>query len=55
MQCVTIPLSDELYRELQRVSEDVLEMCYSPERWAQEALEAALATRRLPRLKLRKD
>jgi predicted transcriptional regulator len=51
MQQVTIEMSDEMFRELQRVSEDVLEMCYSPERWAQEALEAALATRRLLRVR----
>lgn len=51
MPRIAIDLSDELYRELQRVSEDVLEMCYSPERWATEAVESALATRRLPRAK----
>ena len=51
MQQVTIKLSDELYSELQRVSEDVLEMCYSPERWATEAVESALASRRLPRVR----
>ena len=50
MQQVTIKLSDALYRELQSVSEDVREQCLSPERWAAEALEAALATRRLPRV-----
>ena len=49
MQRVTVNLSDELFAELQSVSEDVLEMCYSPEKWATEAVESALATRRLPR------
>ena len=52
MQCVTIPLSDELYMELQRVSEDVLEHGYTPQMWAKEAVESALATRRLPRVRL---
>ena len=51
MQCVTIPLSDELYRELESVSEDVLEQGYTPQMWAKEALEAALASRRLPRVR----
>jgi hypothetical protein len=48
---VIVTLSDALYAELESVSEDVLELCYSPERWATEALEAALATRRLPRVR----
>jgi hypothetical protein len=48
---VTITLSDELYAELASVSEDVLEQCYSPEKWAREALESAIATRRLPRVR----
>lgn len=51
MQQVTIKLSDEMYTELPSVSQDVLEMCYSPEKWATEAVESALATRRLPRAK----
>jgi len=51
MQRVTVNLSDELFAELQSVSEDVLEMCYSPEKWATEAVESALATRRLPRVR----
>jgi hypothetical protein len=51
MQQVTIKLSDEMYAELQRVCDDVRETCYSPEKWATEALESALATRRLPRVK----
>lgn len=45
---ITITLNDELYRELQRVSADVREMGYSPERWASELVESELATRRLP-------
>lgn len=52
VQQVIIKLSDEMYAELQSVSEDVLEMCYSAERWATEAVESALASRRLPRVRV---
>jgi hypothetical protein len=55
MQQITIKLSDDLYAELLSASSDVLEMCYSPERWATEAVESALASRRLPRVKLGKN
>ena len=47
MQQVIIKLSDEMFAELQSVSEDALEMCYSQEKWATETVESALASRRL--------
>ena len=50
MQQVTIKLSDALYRELENAASNTLEMGFGPERWATEALEAALASRRLPRV-----
>jgi hypothetical protein len=51
MQRVTITLNDELFAELQRASEDMLEIGFGPERFATEAVESVLATRRLPRVK----
>jgi hypothetical protein len=55
MQQVVINLNDELFAELKSVSSDVLELCYSPEKWATEAVESALATRRLPRVRIGHD
>jgi len=51
MQQVIVKLSDEMYKELQRVSDDMLEMGFTPERCATEMVESVLATRRLPRVK----
>jgi hypothetical protein len=46
---ITITLPDELYVELQTVSSECTkEMGFGPETWAQEAVESALASRRLP-------
>ena len=47
---VIITLPDKLYAELQSVAEDVNEHGFTPLRGATEALEAALASRRLPRV-----
>jgi hypothetical protein len=49
MREITIKLPDELYTELQTVSSECTkEMGFGPEQWAGEAVESALATRRLP-------
>jgi hypothetical protein len=48
---ITITLSDELYTELESASTNVREHGFGPETWAQEAVESALADRRLPRVK----
>ena len=50
MPDLTIKLNPELYSELETASRNVYEMGYGPERWATEAVEAALASRRLPRV-----
>jgi hypothetical protein len=48
MRWVTIGLPDALYAELEVASAGVHELGYSPAACAQEAIESALATRRLP-------
>ena len=50
MPDLIIKLNPELYSELETASRNVYEMGYGPERWATEAVEAALASRRLPRV-----
>jgi hypothetical protein len=55
MAQVTIKLSDEMYAELESAAADVHELGFTPERWAEEAVESALASRRLPRVKLGKN
>ena len=47
---VTITLNDELYRELQSASQAMLEMGYTPARFATEIVESDLASRRLPKV-----
>jgi len=47
-----IVLPDALYTELQEVSAEVKDLTYSPACWAAEAVEAALASRRLPRVRI---
>jgi hypothetical protein len=47
MRRLTIVLPDALYEELESVAAGH-EMTFGPETWAQEAVESALATRRLP-------
>lgn len=49
MQQITIALRDELYAELVQAAAATRERAFGPEHWAEEAVEAALATRRLPR------
>jgi hypothetical protein len=49
MRNITIALPEELFSELQSASADIHEQGFTPERWAQEAVESVLATRRLPR------
>jgi hypothetical protein len=48
---IIIALPEELFSELQAASADIHEMGFTPERWAQEAVESVLATRRLPRVR----
>ena len=48
MPRLIISLSDELFRELQAASSAAHEMLCTPETWAQEAVESAIASRRLP-------
>jgi hypothetical protein len=45
-------LPDALYTELEAASASVREHGFTPESWAQEAVESALATRRLPKVPL---
>jgi predicted transcriptional regulator len=47
MQRVTLNLSDEMYAELQSVASSVHVLGFTPEKWAEEAIESVLATRRL--------
>ena len=48
MQSVVINLPDVLYAELETAAASVRELGFRAETWAQEAVEAALATRRMP-------
>ena len=48
MRQITLTLPDALYTELEAASASVREHGFTPETWAQEAVESALATRRLP-------
>ncbi len=48
MKLLTISLPDALFAELETASASVNEMCFTPASWAEEAVHAALATRRLP-------
>jgi hypothetical protein len=50
---ITLVLSDALYAELETASAGARELGFGPETWAQEAVESALATRRLPKNSLR--
>lgn len=50
MPQVTIELHEDLYAELEAVSAEQSELGFTPARWAQEAVEVMLATRRLPRV-----
>ncbi len=50
MRKITIQLSDALYSELAEVSAGVREHGYSADMWAAEAVESALAARRLPKV-----
>ena len=50
MPNLVIKLNPELFSELEIASRHVCEMGFGPERWATEAIEAALASRRLPRV-----
>jgi hypothetical protein len=50
MRQITIHLQEELYNELEAASAVVRELGFGPEAWAQEAIESALASRRLPRV-----
>jgi hypothetical protein len=52
MRAVTINLPDALFAELETASSNVHEFGFTPERFAQEAVESALASRRLPRVRL---
>ena len=47
---ITIFLPDEMHAELKAVSAEINEMGFGPDKWAQECIESALATRRLPRM-----
>jgi hypothetical protein len=50
MRRITLVLPEELFSELQSASTDIHEQGFTPERWAQEAVESVLASRRLPRV-----
>jgi hypothetical protein len=50
MPNLVITLNPELYSELETASRHVCEMGFGPEKWATEAIESALASRRLPRV-----
>ena len=52
MKQIVICLPDPLYAELAEVSANTRDLTYSPERFAQEIVEADLASRRLPRIRL---
>ena len=52
MRRITVTLSDEQYKELQSLAAGVREMTFKPEHWAAEAIEAALASRRLRRVRI---
>ena len=52
MKRIVISLPDALYAELAEVSSSTRDLTYSPERFAQEIVEADLASRRLPRIRL---
>jgi hypothetical protein len=47
---ITIDLPDGLYTELLSASAEVKEIGFQPKHWAQEAVQSALAARRLPRM-----
>lgn len=53
MRHITITLPDSLYAELEVASAGVRDLTFSPAIWAAEAVESALATRRLPQVRLR--
>ena len=48
MRHITITLNDTMYAELETVAAGTPDLTFSPATWAQEAVEAALASRRLP-------
>ena len=48
MRQIVIALPDTLFTELQAASAGSRECGFTPAMWAQEAVESALATRRLP-------
>jgi hypothetical protein len=50
MPRITVNLSNTLYSELLDASARVNEHGFGPASWAQEAIEAALASRRLPKI-----
>ncbi len=52
MRQITLTLPDALFTELEAASAGVREHGFTPETWAQEAVESALATRRLPKVPL---
>jgi hypothetical protein len=47
---ITIDLPDGLYAELQTASAEANETSFRAKDWAQEAVQSALAARRLPRM-----
>lgn len=48
MRTIAVELTDVLYAELEVAAAAIREHGYGVEAWATEALEAAIATRRLP-------
>lgn len=52
MRQIVLNLPDALYLELEVVSARVREHGYGPTQWAQEVIEADLASRRLPKVAL---